>query len=244
MPEVGQEGKVDAPELEIVKGQPLFASLSNAQFDRLTENVQSRSYPKGRMIFQRGDPADYFYVVLDGWVKVFRQTPDGDEALMNLFSRGDMFAEAAAFLGTGYPASAEVVEDCRLLALESKRFVACVEGDPEMALNMLASMSRHLHFLVHEVERLKTRTASQRLIEFILNRCRAKSGPCVVQLPYDKNLIAARLGMQPESLSRLLNRFRDLGVTTDQDKIHIADVARLRDFCPQDENLQGDQSVA
>jgi CRP-like cAMP-binding protein len=235
---------LETGDFDVVKGQPLFSGLSDDTLQRLVENSQPRIYPKGRMIFQRGDQAGFFYVILEGWVKIFRQTPDGDEALLCLFSRGDMFAEAAAFMGTGYPASAEVVEDCRIIALDSRRVVSTVQDDPSIAMNMLASMSRHLHYLVHEVERLKTRTASQRLIEFILNRCRAESGPCQVQLPYDKTLIAARLGIQPESLSRLLNRFREFGVTTDQNTIHIADVARLRDFCPQEVELSGDRTVA
>lgn len=228
---------MNTSDIDVVKIQPLFSNLPDSIFNRVIETAQARSYPKGRMIFQRGDRADYFYVVLDGWVKVFRQTPDGDEALLNIFSRGDMMAEAAAFMGAGYPASAEVVDDCRLVALESKRVISMVKEDPNVALSMLASMSRHLHFLIHEVECLKTRTASQRLIAFLLRRCLNESGPCVFELPYDKNLIATRLGIQPQSLSRLLGRLREFGVTTEQNAVHIEDIARLREFVPEDEDV-------
>lgn len=224
-------------DIDIVKIQPLFSNLSDSIFNRVIETAQARSYPKGRMIFQRGDSADYFYVVLDGWVKVFRQTPDGGEALLNIFSRGDMMAEAAAFMGAGYPASAEVVDDCRLVALESKRVISMVKEDPDVALSMLASMSRHLHYLIHEVECLKTRTASQRLIEFLLRRCPKESGSYVFELPYDKNLIATRLGIQPQSLSRLLGRLREFGVTTEQNAVHIEDITRLREFVPEEEDV-------
>lgn len=220
-------------DLEIVRGQPLFSNLPAAVFDRMTQNAQPRRLEKGRLLFQRGDPANHFFVVLDGWVKVFRDSPDGEQAVLGVFTRGDMFAEAAAFVGTGYPASAEVVDDCRLVALESTAFIATVKSLPEAALNMLASMSRHLHALVYEVERLKTRTACERLVEFLLRRCAVTSGPAEVDLPYDKSLIAARLGIKPESLSRLLNQLRDQGVTTSQASVHIADVAALRNFCPQ-----------
>lgn len=228
---------MNTSDIDVIKMQPLFSNLSDSIFNRVVENAQARSYPKGRMIFQRGDRADYFYVVLEGWVKVFRQTPDGDEALLNIFSRGDMMAEAAAFMGAGYPASAEVVDDCRLVALESKRVISMVKEDPDVALSMLASMSRHLHHLVHEVECLKTRTASQRLIEFLLRRCPKESGPCVFELPYDKNLIATRLGIQPQSLSRLLSRLREFGVTTEQNAVHIQDITRLREFVPEEEDV-------
>lgn len=242
----GRDRAVDVSDLEIVRSQPLFSNLPGSMFDRLVEGAQTRSYPKGKVLFQRGDPAEHFYVVLEGWVKVFRQTPDGDEAVLNLFSGGDMFAEAAAFLGAGYPASAEVVDDCRLVKLSSKRFIQTIQEMPEVSLNLLASMSRHLHYLIHEVERLKTRNASQRLIEFLLRRCRTRQGACVVELPYDKNLIAARVGIQPESLSRLLNRFRDLGVTCENNTVYIADVGRLREFCPHedDDDVSDDRTVA
>ena len=228
---------MNTSDMDVVKVQPLFSNLSEVMFNRVVETAQARTYPKGRMIFQRGDQADYFYVVLDGWVKVFRQTPDGDEALLNIFSRGDMMAEAAAFMGAGYPASAEVVDDCRLVALDAKRVISMVKGEPDAALSILASMSRELHFLIHEVECLKTRTASQRLIGFLLRRCLKESGPCIFELPYDKNLIASQLGIQPQSLSRLLARLREFGVTTEQNTVHIVDVARLREFVPEDEDV-------
>lgn len=228
---------MNTSDIDVVRVQPLFSNLPEAMFNRVVETAQARSYPKGRMIFQRGDQADYFYVVLDGWVKVFRETPDGDEALLNIFSRGDMLAEAAAFMGAGYPASAEVVDDCRLVALESKRVISMIKEEPDVALSMLASMSRHLHYLIHEIEGLKTRTASQRLIGFLLRRCPSESGPCVFELPYDKNLIATRLGIQPQSLSRLLGRLREFGVTTEQNAVHIKDISLLREFAPDEEDI-------
>lgn len=219
----------------IVRAQPLFSGMDEALFETLMKGVQPRTFSKGRILFQRGDPSDYFYIILDGWVKIYRDTAMGDHAVLGIFSRGDMFAEAAAFIGVGYPASAEVVEEARIVAIESKRFTAIVEKNPGAALNMLASMSRHLHRLVYEVERLKTRSASQRLVEFLLRRCHVADGPAVIDLPYDKNLIAARLGVQPESLSRLLNKLRDHGIETDANRVFVEDVARLREYCPVDE---------
>jgi len=226
---------MDEESIRIVRSQPLFSGLDEALFESIIQGAHVRTFPKGRVLFQRGDPAECFYVIIDGWVKIYRDSANGDQAILGVFSRGDMFTEAAAFIGVGFPASAEVVEDVRLVGIESKRFTALVEKHPHTAMNMLASMSRHLHRLVYEVERLKTRSASQRLVEFLLRRCQVREGPCVITLPYDKNLIAARLGVQPESLSRLLNKLRDSGVTTDANQVFVEDVNRLREYCPVDE---------
>lgn len=226
---------MDEESIRIVRAQPLFSGLDDELFNTIIQGAHVRTFPKGRVLFQRGDPAECFFVILDGWVKIYRDTVNGDQAILGIFSRGDMFAEAAAFIGVGFPASAEVVEDARLVGIESKKFAALVEKHPHTAMNMLASMSRHLHRLVYEVERLKTRSASQRLVEFLLRRCQVTEGPCVITLPYDKNLIAARLGVQPESLSRLLNKLREYGVTTDANQVFVEDVQCLREYCPVDE---------
>jgi len=231
---------MDEDTIRIIRAQPLFAELNDSLFDAIVFDAQVKKYPKGKLLFQRGDPADFFYVILDGWIKVYRDTANGDHAILGVFSRGDMFAEAAAFIRAGYPASAEVVEDAHLVAIESKRFITMVKNHPSAALNMLSSMSRHLHRFIHEVERLKTRSARQRLVEFLLRRCHGIEGATIIDLPYEKNLIAARLGVQPESLSRLLNKLRDYGVTTDSNRIYIEQVSRLREYCPVDEEEQED----
>ena len=224
--------------LMIVRAQPLFSGLDSAILDLLLNGATVRTFLKGRLIFQRGDPASKFFVILDGWVKVYRDTSGGEHAVLGVFNNGDMFAEAAAFLGGGYPANAEAIEDATLIALDSKNFASVVSKEPDVALNMLASMSRHLHRLVHEVETLKTRSAGQRLVEFLLRRCRGVEGEAIVDLPYDKHLIAARLGVQPESLSRLFNKLRDHGVESDAHKVYIKDVAALREYYPYEDDLE------
>lgn len=234
---------MDDETIRIIRAQPVFSELSDELFDSMVFDAQVKKYPKGKLLFQRGDPAEFFYVILDGWVKVYRDAANGDHAILGVFSRGDMFAEAAAFIRAGYPASAEIVEDAHLVAIESKRFMSMVKNHPSAALNMLSSMSRHLHRFIYEVERLKTRSARQRLVEFLLRRCQGIEGATVIDLPYEKSLIAARLGVQPESLSRLLNKLRDYGVTTDSNRIYVEDVSRLREYCPVDEQDDEDSGA-
>lgn len=225
--------------LRIVRAQSLFSGLDGRILALLLESAVIRTYAKGRLLFQRGDPAERFFIIVGGWVKVYRDIPTGEHAVLGVFSSGDMFAEAAAFLGGGYPANAEVVEEATLIMFNSKSFTSVISQEPSVALNMLASMSRHLHRFVYEVETLKTRSASQRLVEFLLRRCRNFEGEAVVDLPYDKNLIAARLGVQPESLSRLFNKLRDYGIESDAHKVFIKDVAKLREYSPyEDEAAQ------
>lgn len=222
---------INEAEYSTISSLPLFGGLERADLEDLLEQSQPRSFGKGEMLFHRGDSADCFYVIFDGWVKVFRETANGDEAVLGVFTGGETVAEAAAFLGRGYPASAQVVDDARVLPILSGPFRRKLETMPDVAMNMLASMSKRMHHLVMEVEQLKTASATQRLIEFLLRRCAVQEGPAVIRLPYDKTLISQRLGMKPESLSRIFAKLRKLGVKTEQNQVVIMDVAVLINDC-------------
>lgn len=222
---------MDRQDLEILRRVPLFAGLDESRLGDLLRDASIRDHPKGQLLFQQGDTADRFYVVLGGWVKIFRLTPDGDEAVMALFARGESFAEAAMFMGGQFPASAEVVEQARLLRVESRPFKNRLHAEPEIAVAMLASVSLRMHYLVGQIEQLQVRSGTQRVADFLLKLCSAEDGPTEIALPYDKSLIASRLGMKPESFSRALARLRDLGVRTERSRVSIADAAALAEYC-------------
>ncbi|MBT7268349.1 MAG: Crp/Fnr family transcriptional regulator [Rhodospirillaceae bacterium] len=209
---------------------PLFSQIDDAAMERIFAGTSAVDYAKGQAIFHRGDPADVFYFVADGWVKVYRSTAEGDEAIVHIFSAGDTIAEAVAFAGKNYPVSAQAVENSRVVPILTKRLVAELSHSPELALSIMGSLSQQLHSMVVEIEQLKTRTATQRVCDFFIRRCAVEEGPAVISLPYDKVIIASRLGMKPESLSRILNRLRKVGVRTENGRVAVSDVAALIRF--------------
>ncbi len=217
-------------EYTFIRSHPLFQGLSDADAQGVISGASVKTYSKGYVLFTREDPVDYFYFVFDGWVKVYRETIDGGEAVIGIFTRGETLAEAMAFIGGSYPASAEVVEEARVLPIRSANFVRYLKENPEVGLTMLSSLSRRMHHLVGEIESLKTRTASQRVAQFLLRLCTTDDGEAVVALPYDKSVISARLGIQPESLSRILARLRKYGVRTERERVIISDVAQLERY--------------
>ncbi len=219
---------------EIAKQSILFASLPGDLADTLLERATIQSYDHGATIFLQGEPAASVHIVLDGWVKLFRITPNGAEAVVGIFTMGRSFGEAAAFRGDVYPVAAEAVTDCRLLQVRAALILETMKSRPELATAIVASTFRHLHSLIAQVEQLKAHTGAQRVAEFLLELCPVDEGACAVTLPYDKILIAGRLGMKPESLSRAFARLRRTGVMVKQNHAAIADVAKLRDYVEED----------
>lgn len=214
----------------LVKSTPLFGAMPDEAVMRLVGNRGPKVYERGALLFQQGEPADAFYVILDGWVKISRISPDGDETIVGVFTKRETFAEAAMFLGGRYPVNAEIISPGRLVRVEADTFRRIVHEEPDLALAMLASCSRHLKFLVEQIEQIKLLSAPRRIADFLVGLCDREEGSCTVSLPYEKSLIANRLGMKPESFSRALLKLRALGVEVERERVSIADASALANY--------------
>lgn len=215
---------------EAIRAAPMFSALPTHAFDALLAQSEFQVRVRHSTLFEQDEPATAFYLVLEGWAKLFRITVGGDEAVVGVFSRGDCLAEAPCLTGGNYPVSGETVTDARLLAVPARRIVELIRSNPEVGLAMLASTSLHLRRLVDQIEELKARTGPQRLADFLVGLAPVTQGSCTIALPYEKLLIAGKLGMKPESLSRAFQRLHSLGVRINQNTIAVGDVARLSEF--------------
>jgi CRP-like cAMP-binding protein len=214
----------------IVNRAPFFRSVGKALTHSLLRQHVVRSYECGELVFQQGDPAVCFFLVLEGWIKLYRETPDGHEVVVSLFAAGESFAEAMIFRGGYYPGTAEAVSPVRLLHIDGQALRDAITRDPQISFEILAATALHLHRLVQQIEQLKGQPAPKRIANFLLSLTAVRKGSALLTLPYQKLLIANRLGMTPESFSRALRQLRSVGVAVDQKSIRIEDVARLARF--------------
>ena len=214
----------------IVRSTPLFGAMGQDVVQSIIANPSIRVCEKSTQLFQQGEPANCFFLVLDGWVKLYRLTPDGNEVVVGIFKRGETFAEAAIFLGGRYPVSAEVVAPSRLLRFDGESLRRRIREQPDLALSMLASASHHLKALVEQIEKIKILSAPQRIADFLIGLSTVREGSTTIELPVEKSLIANRLGMKPESFSRALSKLRPLGISVERDRITIADLQLLSRF--------------
>jgi CRP-like cAMP-binding protein len=215
----------------------LLASVPEEAAASVLASAHARQFDRGATVFLQGERARAIYIVAEGWVKLYRIAPSGAEAVVGVFTRGSSFGEAVAFQHGTYPVAAEAVTDCMLVRIEAEVLLRMIRENPEIAVSILSATYAHLHALVAQVEALKAQTGAQRVAEFLLELAPCKDGRCEVTLPYDKVLIAGRLGMKPESLSRAFARLKDQGVTIKQNTAQIEDLATLRDYVEEDPAL-------
>ncbi|MFC3568862.1 Crp/Fnr family transcriptional regulator [Paracoccus sp. TOH] len=220
---------------QIASQSRLFSTMPPALSEQLLDQARVVQYQRGAPIFYQGDIARALHIVAEGWVKLYRLSPGGTEAVVGTMTRGQSFGEPIALRRAAYPVSAEASTDCRLIALPSDALLSALKSRPEAAISIIASTFQHLQALVEQIEELKARSGTQRVAGFLLELCpEGAEDRATVTLPYDKALIAGRLGMKPESLSRAFARLRDHGVQIRQNSAEIGSIPALREVVEGD----------
>lgn len=215
----------------------LFQGIGQDALSELAAACKHRTLEKGTELFSAGDTADYFYLIVEGWIKLYRVSREGDEAIIHVFGPGETFAEAAVFNDRrAYPVHAQAVDHVTLIAIPRSFFVHKIQSDSNFALRILAAIASRQHYLVQQLEQVTARSAPQRIGAFLLrvSHARGDERNVCVTLPYDKSLIAARLSIKPETFSRALAKLRPHGVIARGRTVQIEDPQVLADFCDVD----------
>lgn len=210
---------------------PIFNNIDKDILERLLKNAKIFEYKKGHVICRCGEPANNFYIVVSGLVKLFKSNLDGDEIVFDLVGEGKTLTEIS--LGDIYGTNVQVVEDAKILAIPMVQLQATIHDSHVFALNMLGLMSGCAQNLVAHIEQLTLKTVTQRIGWFLLKLLMEKSGADkkTIKLPYDKSLISEYLGMRPETFSRTLQQMKEYGVSVNSKEVTFKNPKALCDFC-------------
>lgn len=189
----------------------LFSQLPAEDLKWIASFVVHKRLGKGEYLFRQDAPAEGFYVVQQGAINVYRSNASGKAQVIHVFRVGESFAEATLFENTGYLADASALEQTSVLFVPKTAFLELLRKRPELALRMLASMSRHLQKLVGLIDDLTLKDVQTRLVGWLLERCGKSLGnePAVVNLDRSKSVLAAEFGTTNETLSRTFAELRD-----------------------------------
>ena len=227
-------------DLRVISNIAVFRGLKAEIVERIVRPASTVILRRHERIIHQGDPATALFIVIDGWVKLYRSNVAGDDSVIEIMTRGGSFGEADALTGKPHFFSAEAVSDVRLGRIPADYIANSIRDKPDIALAMIASISEHVHYLVQQVAQLKARSAVQRLAEFLVSLSPVEYGACTLRLPYDKILIAARLGLTPESLSRAFARLRGIGVSVEATQVRVSDISKLRHLAEDDRGAARD----
>lgn len=211
----------------------IFNSLSEADLAPLAAATRQQSLKAGTLLFRAGDASTALFLVISGSIRLYRLTPDGKEKIIEIIRAGETFAEAVAILDKPFPVFATALEPTELLAIPSDVFRSQLQQKPDLAFKMLANLSVRVHKFLNDIHTLSLSTAQQKVAGYLLAFLDEQDYDQPIQLPATKAMIASRLGLQPETFSRVLSKMKEQGVIT-EDKTQIlilspSALRRLRD---------------
>lgn len=233
----GQGHSLRPEDLAALGRLPLFSDLPPQVLAEITVEGSVIRYGRNEVIFRQGDSPDALRVVLDGQVGLTGTVADGGETMVEILKAGESFIAAAVLTEKPFLMSAVALQPTRILALPGERFRRDVREKLDLAYIMLTSLSRHFRTLVREVKDLKLKSAAQRLALYLLGQTVRREGSTILRLPHSKSVIAARVGVRPETLSRAFAHLRTEGVVVDGNAVSIADIATLRAYCREGDEI-------
>ena len=189
---------------ELLARAPLFASLNRNCCEILARSAQVHRILKNQFLYRRGDPATGVYLVAVGQIKASIPVARSRHGkVIEMFGAGDSFGETLMLLNHPHIVDAQALDDSVVIWLDKQDIEAILALDADFALKMLKSVSLRFETLLHDIETVSTHSASERVAEYLLKQPRQGTQ---TQLKFSKCLIASRLGLQAESLSRALQR--------------------------------------
>jgi len=219
-----------AEQLAEIGAYPLFAPLPAPVRERFLEDASVVRVAADGGLFSAGELPAHLFVVMQGEIGLTCADESGEQTMVEILRPGAAFIEAAVMTDQPYLMGARALRPSTLLRLPADKVRADVARSPDLASAMVNSLSAHFRLMVAEIKDLKLKSAGQRLALYLLELAGPVEGAARIVLPHTKGLIAARIGIRRETLSRVFNALKSVGVTSKGPTIIIADLDRLRQF--------------
>lgn len=214
---------------EQLKQIPFFSDIDTAPLSKLAQCSSIKHFNKGESLFFHGDEAVYFYIVASGWIKLFRDTLDGQESFLGLVTDGDVVGEINVNQ-KNHLCSAMAVNETDILFLPKNILQESLKDNFMLSSKIIKTLNYTIATLELQFEHVSTMNAAQRVGCFILRLANYKQAKVKITLPYEKTLIASYLGMRLETFSRALNQLKTIGVVVKGNILHIEDLQELVSF--------------
>jgi CRP/FNR family transcriptional regulator, cyclic AMP receptor protein len=188
----------------------LFSGLSDSALEQVARVAHVRTYQAGETIAVEAEPCLSACFIAEGWVRVYRLSPEGREQVLVRLGPGQTFNTVPPFQAEAVnPANVEAMTVVTLYAVESAAFRHLVTDCPEVTLAVLGDFAERLHHLADLVSDLSLRPVRGRLARFLLEHVNREDQHSPMRWTQEE--IAAHIGTVRDVVGRTLRAFVDAG---------------------------------
>lgn len=216
-----------AEEAEQMRTLRIFADVDPRHVREMLRVSFLQRFPAGVELVREGDPADFLHVVIEGKVEVFSAYRDR-ETTVSVLGPGQCFIMAAVVLDRVYLKSARSLTPARILLIPADAVRHAFAEDAAFARCLATDLAEAYRMVVKELKNQKLRSGLERLANWLLAHQVEVGGAAKFELPFEKKVLASRLGIAPEVLSRSFAALLPYKVKVAGATIEIRDPEALR----------------
>ena len=198
------------------KRVPIFASLEAEELRRVANLILRKEYAKGELILMEGESYDNLVIINQGQVKAFRNTNEGKEQILYIFSEGDFFGERNILQEQESAYHVEALEKTKICMINKKDFQTLLHELPEIGIKIIDELLNRIEGLEDTIQNMGTKNVDVRinavLLEFANKYGKNKERGLEIDLPLSREGIANYIGLTRETVSRKLNLLQEEGI--------------------------------
>lgn len=234
-PVMGSQPLAEPESLPDPGRHPLFSAFSREDLDRIISQSRHLRLAHHQVLYRQDTPAQHFYFVLDGCLRLYRLDASGVDRTLDSLAPGDCFAEVMIYAEPAhYACYAEALRASEVLMIPVRAYRDLLAERPQYATAVLQHFAGRAVSRFYDLEIMTVQNARDRLVRYLIDLlpdAKPQGRAREVELPLPKCLVASRLAMQPETLSRMLAELKSRGLLdVDRNRLVIPDPERLKAF--------------
>jgi len=204
----------------------LFKGLDSSELEAIYQAGRSVQLESGTFFFHQGDPAQTFFVLINGQIKMSQISPEGHQVLIRMVTAGEDFGAVAVLSGINYPLSAQAIEDCLAIAWDKEVIARLLSTYPALALGALHLLARRFKDLQERYRELATERVERRVARTLLRLAQQvgynADGKVVLKLALSRQDLAEMAGTTIYTVSRILSQWEQRGlIETGRERVVI-----------------------
>lgn len=211
--------------------KPVINILPTADQKLFREHLQLRKVRKGKDLFREGSYPKGVYILKRGNVKLYQQTPKGNEQIIYIYTAGEMFGYRPLLCDDQHPASARTLEECGVYFLPAPHFISVLQKSAALSRILLKNLSQEFAVWVNLLGAFGQKSAKERMALALLilhEKYKRPGRERSVDIMLSRTDLAAFIGTTIETVARLIGKFKAEGlIKTYGRRITITDAKSL-----------------
>lgn len=209
-----------AKKLDLLRRNEYFEGLNEDLLKQVVEHMQLREFERGEALFWEGDPCAGLHIIEQGFVKLYRLSPQGRQYIVRVLQEGDTCNEVPTFDGGVNPVNVEALETTQAWVIQSDVLRELINKHPEFSQKVINNFAKNLRGLVRMVSEMAFYQVTHRLARLLS----AQSPDELGGSPWTQEQLAARLGTVREVVARSLKELERSGaINVEKRRISISD---------------------